>query len=135
MDGWAPFLWTVIEDTLFPKLTASFNVSRFRFLKFNFEDKAPIKLSPAAVVSTAFTLNACTSSWKFLPTIRAPFSPRVITENLTPLFKKNSPAFFASSIEFILIPVKISASVSFGIMISVNFKSFSSIFLLVLGLI
>ncbi len=62
--------------------------------------------------------------------IRAPFSPNVIIANLTPWFMKNFPALLASSIEVILIPVKTSASVSLGIMMSVNFNSSISIFFL-----
>ena len=66
--------------------------------------------------------------------IRAPFSPNVIIANLTPWFMKNFPALLASSIEVILIPVKTSASVSLGIMMSVNFNSSISIFFAGAGL-
>ena len=78
-----------------------------------------MKLSPAAVVSIALTLYAGTISQKSFPIKAAPFSPRVIIANLTPLPKNISPAFLASSISFISIPVKSSASVSFGTIISV----------------
>ena len=94
-------------------------VSLPKFLVSNFELKPPMKLSPAAVVSIALTLYAGTISQKSFPIKAAPFSPRVIIANLTPLPKNISPAFLASSISFIWIPVKSSASVSFGTIISV----------------
>ena len=56
IEGCAPSFWTTIDETLFPNLTASIKVSKFTFFLSNFADKAPINESPAAVVSTAFTL-------------------------------------------------------------------------------
>ncbi len=56
------FFVQLLKILCFQNIQILFNVSLVKFLKFNFELKAPIKLSPAAVVSTAFTLNDFTNS-------------------------------------------------------------------------
>ena len=77
--------------------------------------RAPLKTSPAAVVSTALTVGAGISSEIESVETYEPFAPIVITTILTPFDFNISAALFADSILLTLISVSSSVSVSFGV--------------------
>ena len=77
----APFLVTAIELHFVAKSKHSFKV----FLFDNATAKAPQKLSPAAVVSIARTLNAFCSITPSLLIAIDPFSPNVMMTFFVPL--------------------------------------------------
>ena len=76
---------------------------------------APQNVSPAAVVSTASTFLAGTSSTAPSPQTSDPLEPRVTITDLAPLDLNRSAAVWAESTLSAQMPVSREISVSFGI--------------------
>ena len=110
-DDWAPARVTEIEAAREARRTASG--------RFIFSDKAtvnaPLNTSPAAVVSTAFTTGAGMIPENSGEQIYDPHFPKVMITFLMPRSSRERQASEADLSSLTWIPVRISASVSFGV--------------------
>jgi hypothetical protein len=78
--------------------------------------RPPLKASPAPVVSTAGPATTAGMCWvKVLFLIKAPWTPRVRITLRTPRLRRDAAAFSAEARSVTEIPVRVAASVSFGV--------------------
>lgn len=111
-EACAPILVTEKAAAQLAKVTASTRDNP----SANPTTSAPLKVSPAAVVSIAETSGQGTKQSSLSDNTKAPCYPIVIITISIPLFFKTVAASFAEVWSRTLIPVSNSASVSFGVM-------------------
>ena len=111
MEFCAPIFWTVRADAAQANSAASLRA----FPSETATHRAPQKVSPAAVVSTAFTLRAGTNTDGPPSQMRAPLLPIVTMSFPTPLACMAAAAFSADATSVTSMPEKVESSVSLGI--------------------